>query len=62
MKKLTLNKEVIANLCSQEMNVVKGLSGNTCVGTQCAINSYVTCISCVETCDMCPTTGDTCVC
>jgi len=40
MKKLTLNKETIANLSSQEMNVVKGLTGNTCGG---ACNDTTTC-------------------
>ena len=32
MKKLTLKKEVVTNLSSQEMNVVKGLTGATCAG------------------------------
>jgi len=36
MKKLTLNKEVVTNLSSQEMNVVKGLTGGNTCGETCA--------------------------
>ena len=67
MKKLTLNKEVIANLCSTEMNGVKGQTGNTCQGDTCLMSGcgcvYPT-VAPWETCPVCIITDDdaTCTC
>lgn len=44
MKKLTLNKETIANLSKEEMKEVNGLTGKTC-GDTC----FVSCIECAYT-------------
>jgi len=55
MKKLTLKKEVVANLSSQEMDVVKGLTGQTCGGDTCKeyFTLYLTCgIVCTVTCNI----------
>lgn len=53
MKKLTLNKETVANLSLQEMNDVKGLTGQTCAGDTCKeyFTLYLTCgIACTADC------------
>jgi len=60
MKKLTLNKEVIANLSSQEMNVVKGLTGQTCAGDTCEITVCNDCFTLFLTCGVCVTTSQVC--
>jgi|GEM_PF-1793455 len=60
MKKLMLNKETIANLSSREMNVLKGLTGDTC-GAQYTCPGF-TCVSSElpPTYTGCPVTGETC--
>ena len=54
MKKLSLNKETVANLSSREMNEVKGLTGQTCQGETCGTSCGGTCVSdCIDTCVIC---------
>lgn len=53
MKKLSLNKEVVASLSSKEMNGVKGLTGQTCVGETCALSGCDCPTYVGESCDYC---------
>lgn len=64
MKKLMLNKEIIANLSLKEMNVVKGLTGETCgYAYTCALSCApcATVYPCLSV-DFCEATKEVSVC